>query len=78
MSRASGRSIPGYENIDNKKIRGALIGVYVASETSGPIYYNTGGYNLSLIFRFWRSRTANIDRSIRLKFSRSPILETLV
>ena len=45
-SRASGRSIPGYESIRNKKIREALMGVYVGSETSGPIYYSTGGYIL--------------------------------
>ena len=32
-ARASGRSIPGCENIENEKIRGALMGVYVDSET---------------------------------------------
>ena len=77
-SRASGRSIPGHGNIRDKKIRRVLIEIYVGPETSGPIDYNTGGPKLQIIFRFWGARVANIDRSIRLKFIRLSILQTLV
>ena len=78
LSRASGRSIPGYESILTKKCFGLQTDGYARQRDSGPFNYVSLGHNLSFLFRFWRSRIKDGDRSIRHKISRFTIFEILV
>ena len=77
-SRASGRSIPGYESILDKKCSGLQTDEYAHQMNSGPLNYVSLEHNLSFLFWFWRPRIKDKDRSIRHKISRLTIFEILV
>ena len=78
ISRASGRSIPGYESILNKKCCGLQTDGYARQMNSGTLNYVSLEHNLSFLFWFWRPRIKDKDRSIRHKISRLTIFEILV